>query len=150
MMTLVDTLLVGYVQVLMDMHMKQHSRFIKEKDIFRYIFCGLEWCKSWRGIVTGFLDVMNAGVGWCVTGGLCTYFFGDGDLITLGIDKVIKLCISDIYFKGCNDVKLEDLVTGVKYGFNDGVGWCVAGVMVTYFDGHIFWWRFRCNKNWAW
>ena len=76
------------------------------------------------GLVTGFhftvVSLLTLGVllstGWVQVFGRDTYE------MTLGIDKVIELCCSYIYFEVCSDDKHEDLVIGVQDGLNYGVG----------------------------
>ena len=45
----------------------------------------------------------------------------DEDGITIRIDKVIKLCLKDRYFEGCNYRNLGGIVTVVIDGINAGV-----------------------------
>ena len=71
--------------------------------------------------MTGVKDGINAGVGRFVAGGLGTGFDGDSNVITLGLGN----------FQGCNDEKLEGLVTGFQDGINAGIGLCIAGWLDT-------------------
>ena len=40
-----------------------------------------------------------------------------------------------IIFEGCNDGKIEDILTGVQYGINYGLGWYVSGWLGTVLVG---------------
>ena len=64
---------------------------------------------------------INAGIVWCFDGRLGTVFNGDTDIITLGLDKRIKIDSSKRCFYGCNDGHIEGLVTGGRYGINPNV-----------------------------
>ena len=46
-------------------------------------------------------------------------------VITLRLDKVIVIGISDRYFHGFNDRNLQGIVTGVGDVINDFVVWCL-------------------------
>ena len=78
-------------------------------------------------------DSINYGIGWCFSCGLGTGFYGDSDVITLGIYDVIELGLSywDLY--GCIYGNIESLVIGFQYFINADVGWCVSGCLGTGF-----------------
>ena len=97
--------------------------------------------------MTGVQYVINDGFGWFVDGGLGTVLMdvcvaiclitdldGDAYVMKLMIDKVIELGFLYRCVNGCNDSKIEGLVTGLRYGINDRVGRFFVSGLVTGFD----------------
>ena len=68
--------------------------------------------------MTGVQYGINYGIGWCVSGGLCTGFDEDSDVITLGIYDVIELGLSYWDFYGCIYGNIESLVIGLTKYYN--------------------------------
>ena len=77
---------------------------------------------------------INPAVGLCVSSYLSTYLDEDEDGITLCLDDLIYLVLSDKYLYGCNDGKLKGLLTGVQYVINYCVGLCIYGRLGTGLD----------------
>ena len=66
----------------------------------------------------------NDGIGSCDSGWLGIGFDWNSEGITFVLDEWIEKRFSNISIESCNYDKLEDLMTGVKYNINVGVGWC--------------------------
>ena len=69
----------------------------------------------------------NSGIGCFFADGLSTGFGRDSYEMTLNIDKLIEVGLSNWYFGVFSDDKHEGIVIGGQYGFNSGVVWCVVG-----------------------
>ena len=78
-------------------------------------------------------DGITSGVGWCVVGGLGTFFDIYIDGITHSFDEVMEISVSYIYIEGCSDGKLEVIVALIYDGINSCIGIFVDGVLGTGF-----------------
>ena len=82
-------------------------------------------------LVIGVQDGINSAIGRCDSEGFGIDFDGYSDWVTLGIEDVIDLGVSDRYCEVCSDGKLEFLVTWVRDGINTGIFLCIVGGLCT-------------------